>query len=93
MKVLSRIFLVLVLAALIFLGLGHSDTVSRWILSDRAWSFLMPFFRLFGIYGSEGEENVIFSLLAVISLFIAVIVVSATYAWSGRNKGGQKITS
>jgi len=75
MKALVRIVFVIVLTPITFLGITRIDSLAHWIVSDSVWTTLTPLFRLTGAFGSEGEENVVFGLLAAISVLIAIAVV------------------
>ncbi|WP_347555909.1 hypothetical protein [Robbsia sp. KACC 23696] len=75
MTTVLRIVLVAVITPIVFLGITRSDAVARWIVSALVWSALTPLFRITGAFGSEGEENVIFGLLAAVSVLIAIALV------------------
>lgn len=75
MKVLLRIGLAVLLTPLVFFGLSRIDPLARWVGSDAVWAALTPVFHLFGVFGSEGEENILLGALLVMSFVVATIIV------------------
>ncbi|ABN85289.1 hypothetical protein [Burkholderia pseudomallei] len=75
MKTFVRLVITAVLTPFVFFGLSRIDPLARWVGSDEVWNLLGPLFRLFGVTGIEGEENVLLAVLLVASLLIAALVV------------------
>ena len=75
MKVLLHTGLAILLTPLVFFGLSRIDPLARWVGSDAVWTALTPVFHLFGVVGSEGEENVLLGALLVMSFVVATIIV------------------
>lgn len=75
MKVLLRTGLAVLLTPLVFFGLSRIDPLARWVGSDAVWTALTPVFHLFGVIGSEGEENVLLGALLVMSFVVATIII------------------
>ncbi|MFL9979726.1 hypothetical protein [Paraburkholderia graminis] len=75
MKVIVRVGLAALLTPFVFIGLSRMDPLARWVGSDAVWTALTPLFRLFGVVGTEGEENVVLAALLAASFLIAAIVV------------------
>ncbi|MCX4156162.1 MULTISPECIES: hypothetical protein [Paraburkholderia] len=77
-----------VLTLPVFIGLTRIDALVAWIQGDTAWKALTPLFRLFGVIGSEGEEDVIIGVLLVISFLIALcvvlIIMASVKRWKAR---------
>ncbi|PQV52159.1 hypothetical protein [Paraburkholderia sp. BL21I4N1] len=75
MKVLLRTGLAVLLTPFVFFGLSRIDPLARWVGSDAVWTALTPVFHLFGVIGSEGEENVLLGALLFMSFFVATVIV------------------
>ncbi|WP_323122398.1 hypothetical protein [Burkholderia alba] len=76
MKLLIRLAIAAALTVPICLGLARIDILARWVWSESTWNALLPLFRLLGIYGSEGGEDVLVTLLLILSFTIAFAVAS-----------------
>ncbi|ABA49261.1 unnamed protein product [Burkholderia pseudomallei 1710b] len=75
MKMFVRLAIAAVLTPFIFFGLSRIDPLARWVGSDEARNLLGPLFRVFGVTGIEGEENVLLAVLLVASFLVAALVV------------------
>lgn len=75
MKTFVCLAIAAVLTPFIFFGLSRIDPLARWVGSDEAWNLLGPLFRVFGVTGIEGEENVLLAVLLVASFLVAARVV------------------
>ncbi|WP_454875359.1 hypothetical protein [Paraburkholderia xenovorans] len=75
MKGILRVGLTVLLTPLVFIGLSRIDPLARWVGSDAAWTALTPLFHLFGVVGTEGEENVLLAVLLAVSFVVAAIIV------------------
>ncbi|MDR6412235.1 UNVERIFIED_ORG: hypothetical protein ABIC62_005689 [Burkholderia sp. 1595] len=75
MKGILRVGLAVLLTPLVFIGLSRIDPLARWVGSDAAWTALMPLFRLSGVVGTEGEENVLLVVLLVLSFVVSAMIV------------------
>ncbi|CAE6768204.1 hypothetical protein R69619_03716 [Paraburkholderia nemoris] len=89
MKVLLRTGLVVLLTPLVFIGLSRIDPLARWVGSNAVWTALTPVFHLFGVSGSEGEENVLLGALLVMSFVVATIIVWLASVLIRRQRGQQ----
>ncbi|RDK00449.1 hypothetical protein [Paraburkholderia lacunae] len=86
MKGILRVGLTVLLTPLVFMGLSRIDPLARWVGSDAAWSALTPLFHLFGVVGTEGEENVLLAVLLAASFVVAAIIVWIASALLRRHK-------
>lgn len=75
MKALLRAGLAALLTPLVFVGLSRIDPLARWVGSEGTWTVLTPLFRLVGVVGTEGEENVLLAVLLAVSFAVAAIIV------------------
>lgn len=86
MKLIQRFVIALLLTGPVFFGLSRIDPLARWVGSDAVWSALAPLFHLFGAAGTEGEENVLLTVLLVLSFIIAALIVWGAGAILARTK-------
>ncbi|WP_421380311.1 hypothetical protein ACOCG7_23750 [Paraburkholderia sp. DD10] len=75
MKRLPQLTIAALLTVPMYVGLTRIDALVAWIQTDMAWKALLPIFRLFGVIGAEGEENVIVALLLLFSFVLAFCIV------------------
>jgi hypothetical protein len=58
----------------VFLGLTKIDVIPGWLYSERGYAALSPLFRMFGVVGVEGHEDVVVGLMLVASFVIALAI-------------------
>ncbi|MBB5398885.1 hypothetical protein HDG41_000921 [Paraburkholderia sp. JPY162] len=67
MKNVLRIFVALVLTVPVCLALSSIAPLARWVGSESTSERLRPLFKLVGAVGMEGEQDVVVTLLLVVS--------------------------